>query len=504
MKKLTRVIAALLALMMLLSACAPAASDNGGGSTPATPAPTPPPVVAPPDELDDINIDVVDADLNVTVTLGNWPPDTAPAAELALFDGYAAIMKARFPNVTLIPNYYSYTLATYVGMALGGTAPNLFQPPFTDPQLLIDQGLVADVTDALREFGLLEKFSPSFIELLGDENGRIYGLPRDSYILGLHINIELFEQAGLIDDDGLPMFPRTLQELAEKGQIIREKTGKAGLVFPASETFGGWLFTNIAWNFGAVGEYALQRQEADGRWIADFTSPPVIEAMEFMRALRWEYDILNVDTTTTDYASAHSALGTGEAAMSFNADDVVDLPTAGAGLAADKFALVPFPAGPGGHFALTGGTCYMFSPNTSHDQAIALLHFLQILGMLPFVDDDIIAGMRAGAAADRERGVPVLPPIPAWNDEAFIAAQRQIAEEYSNVDMRLFSYFFDSFTDGTVTLRGEEPLFTQRMYRELTGAIQRVISREDADIMRALERAQEEFQDFLDDEFNNR
>jgi ABC-type glycerol-3-phosphate transport system substrate-binding protein len=502
MKNLTRLIAAVLALMMLLSACATETPTDNGGSTVATPSP--PPLVAPPDELDDINIDVVDANLNVTVTLGNWPPDTAPAAELALFDGYAAIMNARFPNVTLVPNYYSYTLATYVGMALGGTAPNLFQPPFTDPQLLIDQGLVADVTDALVEFGLLEKFSPAFIELLGDESGRIFGLPRDGYVLGMHINIELFEQAGLIDDDGLPMYPKTLQELAEKGQIIREATGKAGLVFPASETFGGWLFTNIAWNFGAVGEYALQRQEPDGRWIADFTSPPVVEAMEYMRALRWDYDILNVDATTSDWASSHTALGTGEAAMNFAADDAMDQPTAGAGLAVDKFAIVPFPAGPGGHFALTGGTCYMFSPNTTHDQVISLLHFLQIMGMLPFVDDDIIAGMRAGAAASRERGVPVLPPVPAWNDELFIATQRQVAEEYSNVDMRLYNHFFDSFSDGTVTLRGEEPLFAQRLYRELTSAIQRIITREDADIMRSLERAQLEFQEFLDDEFNNR
>jgi hypothetical protein len=146
----------------------------------------------------------------------------------------------------------------------------------------------------------------------------------------------------------------------------------------------------------------------------------------------------------------------------------------------------------------------MFSPNTTHDQVIALLHFLQIMGMLPFIDDDIIAGMRAGAAASRERGVPVLPPVPAWNDELFIATQRQVAEEYSNVDMRLYNHFFDSFSDGTVALRGEEPLFAQRLYRELTGAIQRVITREDADILRALERAQIEFQDFLDDEFNNR
>jgi len=500
MKAYIRVFSVVLALCLLLAACGPAAVDgnNDGGNDPGTPATT----AAPPTELDDISREVIDANLTATITLGNWPPDTAPDAELALFEGYKAIMLQQYPNVTVVPAYFSYTLANYVPMARGGTAPTLFQPPFTDPQLLISQGLVADVTDALEAINILEKFSPSFIELLGDENGRIYGLPRDGYVLGMHININLFEEAGLMTEDGLPDYPKTLQELAEKGQIIREQTGKAGLVFPASETFGGWLWTNIAWNFGAVGNNALLIQDADGKWIANLTSDAAVAALDFIRSLRWEYDILNADTTTTDWGHAHTLLGTGEAAMNFAADDSVDNPTAGKGLPVDKFALVPFPAGPGGAYALTGGTCYMFAPNTTTDEAVASLAFLRLIGMLPFLDDDIIAGMRAGASSSRERGVPVLPPIPAWNDEEFIAMQRSIAEEYSNVDWRLYEDFFNSFTDGSIQLRGEEPVFAQQLYRTVTNAIQRVITREDADVYGAMERARENFQEYLDDEIN--
>ena len=117
---------------------------------------------------------VIDAGLTCTITLGNWPPDTAPEAEKALFENYRAIMARQYPNVTLVPSYYSYTLSNYVTMATAHTAPSIFQPPFTDPQLLISQGLVGDVTDALRQFGVLEQFSPSYVEMLADENGRIY------------------------------------------------------------------------------------------------------------------------------------------------------------------------------------------------------------------------------------------------------------------------------------------------------------------------------------------
>lgn len=490
-RKLTALILAGSMMLALLSGCG--SGDSGEAKTSATPPP----------ELEDQSTDVIDPDLTCTITLGNWPADTAPADELALFEGYKATMEKQYPNVTLVPSYYSYTLSNYVTMAKGGTAPSIFQPPFTDPQLLISQGLVGDVTDALEEFGVLDKFSPAYLELLGDENGRIYGLPREGYVLGLHININLFEEAGLMTEDGLPMYPKTLQELAEYGQIIREKTGKAGLVFPASETYGGWLFTNIAWNFGCVGDKALEVQQEDGRWVCNFTSDEAIAAMEYIRSLRWEYDILNVDATTTDWAGAHSALGIGEAAMNFAADDCVDQPTANKGLAVEKFAIVPFPAGPAGNYALAGGTCYMFAPNITADQATALMAYLKVIGKLPFLDDDIIAGMRADYAAKRSRNAPVIPSISAWNDEEYNAAKDAIVEEYSNVDMRLYDDFFNSINDGSITLRGEEPVFAQQLYRELTAVIQRMITREDADIYKAMQQAQDSFQEYLDDEINS-
>ena len=379
--------------------------------------------------------EVVDADLTCTITLGNWPADTAAEAEKALFESYRETMKKQYPNVTLVPDYYSYTLSSYVPMAKGGTAPSIFQPPFTDPQLLISQHLVGEV--------------------------------------------------------------------AEYGQIIREKTGKAGLVFPASETYGGWLFTNIAWNFGCVGENALEYQDEDGRWVCNFTSDECVAAMEYIRDLRWKYNILNADATTTDWAGAHSLLGTGEAAMNFAADDSVDQPTSNKGLPVEDFALIPFPAGDAGRYALAGGTCYMFAPNITEDQATALMAYLTVLGKMPYLNDQIIEGMRADYAAKRDRGAPVLPAISAWNDEDYNAAKQAIIDEYCNVDMRLYNDFFDSITQGTITLRSEEPVFAQQLYRELTAVIQRVITREGADVRKALQKAQDSFQEYLDDEIND-
>ena len=237
--------------------------------------------------------------------------------------------------------------------------------------------------------------------------------------------------------------------------------------------------------------------------MCNFTSPECIAAMEYMRDLKWKYDILNADATTTDWAGAHSLLGTGEAAMNFAADDSVDQPTANKGLPVEDFALIPFPAGDAGRYALAGGTCYMFAPNITNDQAVALMAYLKILGKLPFLDDAIIEGMRADYAAKRDRGAPVIPAISAWTDEAYNNAKQAIVDEFSNVDMRLYADFFDSLSEGTITLKSEEPVFAQQLYRELTAVVQRMITREGADVEKALRKAEESFQEYLDDEIND-
>ena len=97
----------------------------------------------------------------------------------------------------------------------------------------------------------------------------------------------------------------------------------------------------------------------------------------------------------------------------------------------------------------------------------------------------------------------MLPAISAWNDEEYNAAKQAIIDEYCNVDMRLYNDFFDPISEGTITLRAEEPVFVQQLYRELTAVIQRMITRENADVMKALQDAQDSFQEYLDDEINN-
>ena len=75
MNKLVKTVSLLLALCLLLGAVPLTVAESDG---------------------------VIDADLTCTLTLGNWPPDTAAQAEKDLFESYKATMARQYPNVTLI------------------------------------------------------------------------------------------------------------------------------------------------------------------------------------------------------------------------------------------------------------------------------------------------------------------------------------------------------------------------------------------------------------------
>ena len=187
----------------------------------------------------------------VTLTLGIWPEDTL-TDDIEMHEGFVEQMKEKDPNVTCVPAYYKYATDTFMPLVESGNCPTIFETWFTEPQKLIKAGAVADITDELEARGWLDKMNPSVKALLSDENGRVYGVPRDGYALGLMLNVEVFEEAGLVDENGYPIYPKTWDELAETAKTIKDKTGSAGICLLAKDNAGGWHFSNIAWAFGAT------------------------------------------------------------------------------------------------------------------------------------------------------------------------------------------------------------------------------------------------------------
>ena len=427
----------------------------------------------------------------VTITLGIWPEDTL-TDDITMHEGFVAEMAKKDPNVTCEPAYYKYATDTFMPMVEAGNCPTVFETWFTEPQKLIKAGAVADITDELEARGWLTKMNPAVRDLLSDDQGRVYGIPRDGYALGLMLNVELFEEAGLTDADGYPIYPKTWDELAETAKTIKDKTGSAGLCLLAKDGAGGWHFSNIAWGFGAT----LCTANEDGTFTSNLDSEEAIAAMEYVKSLKWDYNVLTADPTNEDWGTGFTELGTGAAAMYIGANDAVNQPTQVNGLPVDKLAMCPIPAGPEGQYSLYGGTPYMFSRDATEEQINAALDYIEIMGKAPVVTDASVAGLKADAQNRVDNGIPVIKPFPCWIDADYVDAQTKVVDEFSNVDNKMFQSYFDATSsDG---LRVEEPGDTQKMYDELTKVLQAVITDPDADVTALMTKADENYQSILD------
>lgn len=436
------------------------------------------------------------ADEQVTITLGIWPEDTL-TEDIAVHEGYVATMAELHPNVTCVPAYYKYATDTFMPMAESGNAPTIFESWFTEPTKLINANAIADITDELEARGWLDAMNPSIKSLLSDSNGRVYGIPRDGYALGLMLNVELFEEAGLVDENGYPLYPKTWEELAVTAQTIKEKTGAAGLCLLAKDNAGGWHFSNIAWAFGAT----LCIDNGDGTYTSNLDTPEAIAAMEYVKSLKWEYDVLTADPTSEDWGTGFTQLGTGNAAMYIAANDAVNQPTQVNGLPVDKLAMCGIPAGPGGQYSLSGGTPYFFAKDATPAEINAALDYLEIMGKAPVATDAAVEGMKADAENKVATGVPVIQRFPCWVNQDVLDAEAAIVEEYGNVDPQMFAPYFEA-TSGS-GLRLEEPGLTQDMYAELTKVLQAVLTDENADVAALMKTANENYQMILDSNLNN-
>lgn len=270
----------------------------------------------------------------------------------------------------------------------------------------MDTGKFADITDVAGKRGYLDSISNTAKEMFSDENGRIYALPSSyTYSLALMCNVDLFVEAGLVDENGNAMLPATWEEAAEAAQAIKEATGKAGFCFIGqNDVTVAWHFVNMAWNFGA-GDLCIKND--DGTYTANVNSEGAVSAMEYIKSLKWQYDALTESPETEDYNTLIEKVARGEAAMCIGATDSITAYSA-FGMDDEKLAVTALPAGPyGDSYSLFDGSAVAFSASASEEQIEAALDCIEYLGYAPVLNDASKAAIESltdmEASADTER-----------------------------------------------------------------------------------------------------
>lgn len=454
MKKLNKAVNLVLAVMLLVSSLAGCGAEKTSG------------------------------DGNVSLRVGNWP-DKTQAKDLETKELQLAKMNEKYPEIEIIPDTYKYDTKTFTLKASANQLPDIYNTWFTETNMLIEQGYAADITDALIEHKLIDAINPELLEMVKDENGRIYGIPTEAYAQGLLINKSLFREAGLVNEDGSIKVPDTYQELAEYSKIINEKTGAAGLILPTTENYGGWHFVNIAWSYGVN----FMEQNKDGKWIATFNTPEAVAALQYVKDLKWKYNALHANNTING-GDTYRLWGIGQGAMLISTpiNNVKSYE-----MENDDVMMVKLPAGPKGRYAQMGGSVYMFAPDSTPEQIDAGIKWLGVCGMGAEFDEASVESRVASYKTQAEQGYIITgkTAMPVWVSEERIKRGEEIAAPFVNVDMKNYESYFGF--EG-VTIRAEDPKCCQQLYSVLDKCIQEVITNENADCAALIEQACSDFQ----------
>jgi multiple sugar transport system substrate-binding protein len=414
----------------------------------------------------------------VTITVSNMP--ASDQAELrTAWEEQAARFMALYPNVTINGIELQYDPAAYVALAAGNQLPTLFMTYFTEPSKFIPQGVAADLTAYFEASNIAGVFNPAILDITSAD-GAIYGIPLNAYALGLAYNIEMLAEAGI-------EVPTTWEELAVAAQALTDRdAGVSGFAFINDGSGAtGWHFTNIAYGFGATPADFIALNE-DGSYTAEYGEGAPVEALEYVSALRWEYDVL--PGATVDWGSLSEALIAERVAMAIYAGDqfnyvYLNFPDADL----NKFGYAPTPAGEHGSVSLIGGNVYMVSASADADQQEAATYY-QLWRQ--FDPAEVLADLEATTSA---MGQPILPLYVGEYQEALEAFR----EPYNVLPVENYALFNEAVKAGEVTLQPELITAVQEYYSEIGIVVSEVLSNRNVDIAERLATSEAEFQAFV-------
>lgn len=425
-------------------------------------------------------------DGKVKISVGNWPLET-DKARYERNETFLKEFNKKYPDITVEKNTWAYDTKSFMLKASANQLPTLYYSMFTEADKIHDGGYYSDITDAMEKYGFSESINPSLLELLTDDNGRIFAIPTEAYAQGLYINKKLFREAGLVNEDGSIKIPDTYQEMAEFAQIIKEKTGKAGFSIPTVNNGGGWNFLNIAWAFGVE----FETQTADGKWKAAFDSNEFKNALKYVYDLKWKYNALP-DNSVVDIAERNKLFGTYQAGMIFMNPPASALVTS-YGMNKDDIMVARMPKGEYGRFSQMGGNFCVVAPNASPEQIDACFKWLETVGVTPKVTDESVEALRAQTELKIQRNEIVLDrsAFSFWINPEREKAEQQVYSEYTNVDPADYDDYF-SFKD--VIIQPEPSAACQELYAALDKVIQEVITNKNVDIDAVTKTAVKDFQ----------
>jgi multiple sugar transport system substrate-binding protein len=439
--------AAGLSVPFLLAACSSAPSSGSGSGAGASPGG------------------------QVTITVGDRPSSSDPANR-ATFDKRVADFQTANPDIKLNPVETIWDATTFQAQAAGGQLPDVLNVPFTEPQGMIARKQVADLTQVLKDQGLMDKFNPNVLKIAQDKSGNVFAVPTAAYSVGLVYNRDLFKKAGLDPDKP----PATWDELRADAKQIAQKTGQAGYAQLTTNNTGGWMFTTQTYAFGGS-------IESEDGTKATFDDAPSKAALQLLHDMKWTDKSMG-QAVLYDIPGISKAFAAGKIGMFMAAPDAYRTLVQQNGLPSAAFGIGPMPQQGGDHGTLTGGSVQIVSPNATDAEKVAAIKWIKFNYLNKYVNQDAaVTSAKAGVAAKLPVGTPGLPVISAdqWS------TYQSWIKPYVNVPLEQFAAYTKVAADQKII--AEPPVKAQEVYAALDPVVQTVLGNEKADVATLLTKA---------------
>lgn len=426
-----------------------------------------------------------------SITVAGWPIQESEPDRYEMYENYKSEFLSQNPGLNMETDEWTFDLKSYLVKAVGKDLPTVFLTAPTELATLAESGYIKDLTPYLEKYGYLEKYDEAYKRLYTIDD-KAYAIvdPSTVYKMGMVYSNKLFKEAGLVGENGLPQYPQTWDEVTEAAVKIKEKTGKPGYVLATNSRHGGWHFMNIAWSYGA--EFM---ENVDGKWKATFNSPECAKALQWIKDMKWKYDVLQ-ENELVSLVEIRKLVGTDEGAMGISASEHMFSAPKQFGTDPKGISMSRMPAGPKGRTAQTSASIWVVNADATDEEIEAVFKWFNFIGMGTEISDEIKAVWDEEYKVKAIDQIVGVPPTSIWKDEALYNERYSIMQKYSNVDIKNFE---DYVSNEGIEYRFEPEKCVQQLYDVLDAAIQRVLTDKNADVNEVLAEAEKNFQvNFLD------
>ncbi|MEV6762770.1 extracellular solute-binding protein [Streptomyces sp. NPDC051105] len=408
------------------------------------------------------------------ITVNCEPPKSAKV-DRSFFDQDLADFEKKNPDIDVVAHdaFPCQDPKTFDAKLAGGQMEDVFYTYFTDAKHVVDINQAADLTPYLKDLKSYDTIQKQLRDIY-TVDGKVYGIPRTGYSMGLIYNRALFQKAGLDPDKP----PATWEEVrADAKKIAALGNGTVGYADYSAQNQGGWHFTAELYSQG--GDVV----SADGK-TATVDTPQGHAVLQNLHDMRWTDNSMGSKQLLI-INDVQQMMGSGKLGMYLSAPDNIPILVKEKGGNYKDLALAPMPGGQG---TLIGGDGYMFNKKDTPAQIKAGLKWLDSMFLTPG------DGFLGDYARAKKNNAPVGLPEPRLFTGAADAKDQQVKKANANVPVENYQ----AFLDGNQSLQMKiEPPNAQQIYSVLDGAVSAVLTKKDADIDQLLKDANEKIDGIL-------